>query len=39
MVISVENREFSATSPYMYLAPPLTEFPLELGIGAWSQQN
>jgi len=23
----------------MYFAPPLTGFPLELGIGAWSQKN
>jgi len=23
----------------MYFAPPLTGFPLELGIGTWSQKN
>jgi len=32
MEISVEN-------PPVYFAPPLPEFALEIGIGAWSQKT
>ena len=42
-IVSEINGDFSRNLQYiptpMYFAPPLTGFPLELGIGAWSQKK